>query len=164
MGSVYTVMNRLFLFCVILLLTLSCSDDDSPKEVDTSVVYFEVAEVTLVRGDSYLLPLRDPVDVQQARTLLSQGTTKIVVAEINKKQGDKIIYNKDLDNNRAWSWYVSDFIEFADFTIEILDANPEWVEENYDEWVRITKGDNGKGRIGFWNYAIVREVPLTEIQ
>jgi hypothetical protein len=154
---------RLLKLFLIVVLFATCKDDDK-RELDRSVVYFEVAEVDPVHGDSYLLPLRNADDIAAARQMLEEGEQKLIVAEISNVQADKVIVNKDINNNRKWSWYVSNFIEFTDMTIEIYDGWPEYVEENYDEWVRITKGENGKGRIGFWNYTIKREVPFSELE
>jgi hypothetical protein len=152
-------------FIVALLLCLSCADEDKKNPViDPSYVYFQVAEITPTHGDSYILPLKDPAAIAQARELIQSGQTQIVVAEISKDENENYSINKDLKNNRVWSWHVSGFLGFADNTIEIYDGWPEYVEENYDEWVEITKGENGKGRIGFWNYTVVREISAAELQ
>jgi hypothetical protein len=151
---------------IFLVGCIGCSNerDHDSKPIDLGVTYFLVAETTPDHSDSFLLPLRNPADIETARTLITTGESKIVLAEISKTTGDKIVFNKDLANNRMWSWYVSDFLGFVDTTIEIYDGWPEYVEENYTEWVNTTKGENGNGRIGFWNYRVVREVALDEIK
>jgi hypothetical protein len=143
-----------------LLSLLSCSDS---KENTPEVVYFLVAETEVVHGDSYILPLTKPADIQQARQLIANQESKIVVAEISKGPADPYPVNRDLTHPRTWSWHVSEFIGFADIGIEILDGWPTYVEDHYDEWVAITKGPNGKGRIGFWSYTVVREIEPLEL-
>jgi hypothetical protein len=148
-----------------LLVLFSCGSDEKSVlfKPDPDTVYFEVGENSLVHRDSYLLPLSDPADIEAARASIQNGESKIVIAEISRITNPATQLNFDFGHNRKWSWYVSDFLQFTDFSIEILDGWPEYVEENYDEFVNVTKGDNGKGRIGFWNYSIKREVSHDEL-
>jgi hypothetical protein len=95
--------------------------------------------------------------------MILEGESPIVVASISRNDNDHYSLNKDIPNNRKWSWHITEFHGFADNTIEILDGWPEYVEENYSDWVKTTKGDDGKGRIGFWSYTLVREVSYEEL-
>ena len=153
------------LFLVLVVACVSCQRDEESAEFkpDPTAVYFLVGELSPVHGDSYLLALNDEEDIEAAREIISTGESKIILAEISRITDRRSQLNIDLNNGRRWSWYVSHFHEFADFTIEILDGWPGYVEDNYEEWVDVTKGDNGKGRIGFWNYTIKREVNPTEL-
>jgi hypothetical protein len=146
-----------------LLSLLSCSDK---KEDTPEVVYFLVAETEAVHGDSYILPLTKPADILQARQLIANHESKIIAAEISKDPADPYPVNRDLTQPqpRPWSWHVTEFLGFADMGIEILDGWPTYVEDHYDEWVATTKGPNGKGRIGFWNYTVVREIGALELK
>lgn len=106
-------------------------------------------------GDSYVLPLSNPDDVSYARRLISEGPDiggAIAVARI-EKGGDGI--NRDLLAAGApeWSWHVTEFMGFADFTVEILDGWPGFVEQDVDAWMQ-----NTGGFVGFWNYTVVAEV------
>jgi hypothetical protein len=141
-----------------------CKDEGKETTApDPALVYFVVAEVNPVHGDSYILPLKNEADIAQARQMILDGESPIVVAEISKNDNDHYSLNKDIDNNRKWSWHITEFLGFADNTIEIYDGWPEYVEENYTDWVKTTKGENGKGRIGFWSYTLVREVSYEEL-
>lgn len=125
-----------------------------------SVTYFLVAERgALTHGDSYILPLADPRDIEMARAIIA-GTqpAKIVVAKIMPGSSAGAYTNKDLIGKRTWNWHIVAFEGFADNTIEILDGWPGYVDANLDEWIRITGG-----RIGFWDYTVKREVPPTEM-
>jgi hypothetical protein len=143
-----------------LLSLLSCTDE---KDGTPEVVYFLVAEVEAVHGDSYILPLTKPADILQARQLIANHESKIVIAEISKGPAAPYPVNRDLLQPRTWSWHVTEFIGFADIGAEILDGWPTYVEDHYDEWVATTKGPNGKGRIGFWSYTVVREIEPLEL-
>jgi hypothetical protein len=158
-------MRQLIILGALAVLLGSCnSDNDVLKfKPDPESVYFEVGEINPVHGDSYLIALNKQEDIDAARNIITTGESKILIAEISRVTNKAEQYNIDLNNNREWSWYVSDFIEFTDFSIEILDGWPGYVEENFDEWVQVTKGDNGKGRIGFWSYTIKREVTHGEL-
>lgn len=152
-------------FLLLTLIIVGCDDSDNedPLSPDPSLVYFLVGEVTAAHGESFILPLKDAHAISRARQLIENKQTQIVVAEITRDKRDNYSLNKDMMNDQTWSWHVSTFLDFADNTIEILDGWPGYVEENYEEWVNQTKGVNGKGRIGFWNYTVIREVSKEEL-
>ena len=109
-----------------------------------------------IHGDLYVLPLDDMNDILHARNLIQFGFAigaPIAVAEI-AKGADGI--NRDLLSAGApeWSWHVTGFLGFVDYTIEILDGWPSFVESNVDGWI-----DNTGGFVGFWSYTVVAEVP-----
>ena len=123
-----------------------------------STVYFQVAEFQLpyYRNDSYVLPLSDPQDIAYARGLIGTGPpigfSRIVVADI-EAGSDGI--NRDFRAPGAplWSWHVIEFIGFADYTAEILDGCPTYIEQEYKE-----KPPGTRGSIGFWSYTVVAEL------
>lgn len=123
--------------------------------------YFIVGERDPVHGDSYVIRLTKPAHIAHARALISHPnitSAPIVVASIDRGPGD--IPNQDYLNGGApWSWHVSEFQGFADFTIEILDGWPTYVEQNLDEWI-----ENTGGQIGFWTYTIIQEVTLDDLR
>lgn len=120
-------------------------------------VRFLVAEPEGERahGDSYVLTLEDPDAIAHARDLIAQGPSAgmpIVVARI-AAGSDGI--NRDLlaAGEPLWSWHVTEFEQFADITIEILDGWPSFVEQDVGGWIA-----NTGGRIGFWSYTVVQEL------
>jgi hypothetical protein len=123
--------------------------------------YFVIGEREPFHGDSYVIMLTDPGDIAHARALIrrpDQTESPILVAAIERGPGD--LPNQDYLNGGApWSWHVSEFQGFADFTIEILDGWPTYVEENLDDWFA-----NTGGHIGFWTYTVVREVSLEDLR
>lgn len=157
-------MRKIIWSLVLLFLLSGCEDDDKNPTPDPSFVYFKVGEINPHHNDSFILALKEPADIAQAREMIADPQKRmIVVAEITKNKSVNYYLNKDLNQNKKWSWHVAAFLGFADNTIEILDGNPTYVENNYDEWVNITKGENGNGRIGFWNYSIHSEVDKDEL-
>jgi hypothetical protein len=54
----------------------------------------------------------------------------------------------------AWNWHVTEFVGFADNTIEVLDGWPSDVERDVPAWI----GNTG-GMVGFWSYTVVEELP-----
>ena len=146
-----------------LIALLACETESDPTP-DPSFVYFLVGEIDPVRNESYILALKDPDDIAEAREIIaSSDDEKLVLAKITKSKSDNFYLNKDLTTGEKWSWHISSFEGFVDFTIEIYDGWPSYVEENYEEWVDNTKGSNGKGIIGFWNYTLKREVDKSEL-
>ena len=119
-------------------------------------VHFLIAERPgeEVHRDSYVLPLTNPDDVSHARRLISEGPGiggAIAVAQIAAGTDG---VNRDLRAPEAppWSWHVTEFSGFADFTVEILDGWPGFVEQDVDGWI-----ENTGGAIGFWSYTVVAE-------
>ncbi len=128
-----------------------------------AATYFIVGEFpgTESRGDSYILPLYQPDDIAHARDLILNGPQiggPLVVAEI-MAGSDGINRNWGAPGVPVWSWHVTQFIEFGDFTIEILDGSPTMVEENIEWWIGETStGAPDVGRIGFWGYTVIGEL------
>jgi hypothetical protein len=150
---------------LVSLFLTSCHTDEPNLTPNPDFVYFLVGETNDSNGDSYILPLLDPADIATARAIIADPTkSQIILAEITKNKNVNYYVNKDLEGNKRLSWHVAEFLGFVDFTIEIYDGWPTYVEENYEEWVRITKGTNGNGRIGFWDYTIIREVDASELE
>ena len=110
------------------------------------------------RGDSYVLPLSDPEDIAHARALIADGPSiggAIVVARV-APGFDGINRNIKAQDMPPWSWHVTEFEEFADQTVEILDGNPTLVEEDVEFWM-----ENTGGRVGFWGYTVTAELEST---
>lgn len=139
------------LWAAIVLVTLAAHAQADP-------ILFLVAEPEgqIDHGDSYVLPLEAPEDVAHARALIEQGPaagTSIAVATI-AAGADGV--NRDLraPGAPAWSWHVTGFDGFADFTAEVLDGWPGEVERDVDAWIA-----NTNGAVGFWSYTVVEELP-----
>ena len=139
---------------VLVLLGIFCA-----ASARGELVYFQVAELPghETHHDSFLLPLSDPADIAHARDLISLGPDQagetIVFADI-AAGADRI--NRDLlaADQRLWSWHVTQFEGFGDLGIELLDGWPSFVEQDVTGWIQ-----NTKGKIGFWNYTVVSELP-----
>jgi hypothetical protein len=150
---------------IFLILFFSCNPDTEFEPVpNPDFVYFLVEDPAGGNNDSYILPLVNPEHIAQARAMIADpANVKIVLAEITKDPRINYYRNKDLLNNKNWSWHVAEFLGFYDTTIEIYDGWPQYVEDNYTEWVKNTKGSGSRGIIGFWSYYITREVPASEL-
>jgi hypothetical protein len=129
----------------------------APASAPADPIHFVVAERpgTAVHGDSFVLALTDPAHVEHARRLIAEGPAagpSIVLARI-APGADGV--NRDLRAPGAppWSWHVAEFKGFVDFSAEVLDGWPTFVEQDVPGWVANTGGD-----IGFWNYTVVAEV------
>lgn len=133
----------------------------APSSKPDPIVYYLVAERTPVHGDSYIVPITNAADIATADNIIN-GTApaQIVVANIDYGSGRGQYKNMDLldPNKRVWSWHVTSFQNFADFTAEILDGYPTYVEENLDQWMQ-----NTNGAVGFWSYTVIRRVATSEM-
>jgi hypothetical protein len=125
---------------------------------DAATVQFVVAERpgNVVHGDSYILPLSDPDDIAHARALIYTDLgilPSIAVANV-AAGADGVNRDWQAPGRPEWSWHVTGFQGFFDFTAEILDGWPSFVEQDVPGWIA-----NTGGQIGFWNYTVVAELP-----
>ncbi len=106
--------------------------------------------------DSYILPLSDPGDMTHAQALIDQGPAgagaAIVIAKISPGS-DGINVDLNQPGHPSWSWHVTEFVEFADMSIELYDGWPQFVESDVPGWMA-----NTNGTIGFWSYTVVADV------
>ena len=115
--------------------------------------YFQVSRfVTSGQPDqAYVLPLEDPSDIAHAKQLIAKGPSvgsPLVVAKI--AEGSDAINRDTLATGEPfWSWHVTQFQGFADFTIELCDGNPQFVENDVAGWIA-----NTGGQICFWSYTV----------
>lgn len=146
---IYRSRHAYAVFACVGLLTSTAS---------AGTAYFVVAERPEVaeHRDSYVLPLSDPDHIAHARDLIRRGPEAagepIVVAKISPG-ADGINRDHLAVGAPEWNWHVSDVEGFADFTIELIDANPTYVRQNLSEWI-----DDTGGSIGFWSYTVVSEL------
>jgi len=143
-----------------LLLAALCAAAISmqPAPAPAEIIYFLVGEWPgqEVYHDSYVLPLEDPTAIAHARDLITLGPEvagdPIVVAQI-AAGADGINRDWLAPGHPEWSWHVTQFDTFAFATIEILDGNPQLVEDDVDGWIQ-----NTNGYIGFWGYTVIDEL------
>jgi PKD repeat protein len=125
-------------------------------EGEVQPVYFIMSDIAVPEHGSYLLPLTDPDDIAHARSIVESpesASAGIAVAYIEFGTGDGFISNHDpYHPDKVWSWHVSEFIEFADMTVEVYDGWADFVEDDVNGWIA-----NTGGRIGFWAYRPVAE-------
>lgn len=137
----------------LILLLLFCLS----SQASAAPVYFVVSEInpSAGHGDSYLLPLEDATDIAHARDLILNGPSigsSIVVAHIASGT-DGVNRNVLEPGEPLWSWHVDQFSGFGDFTAEVLDGWPGFVEQDVNGWI-----NNTNGYIGFWSYTVTAEL------
>ncbi|MEO6434243.1 MAG: hypothetical protein ABIP55_00575 [Tepidisphaeraceae bacterium] len=122
-------------------------------------VFFVVSETPsdVVHGDAYVVPLTEDADIAHARDLIARGPVAagapIVVARI-AAGADGINRNISAPGQPNWSWHVTQFEQFADITIEVLDGWPGFIEADVPGWIQ-----NTNGAVGLWTYTITSELP-----
>jgi hypothetical protein len=129
-----------------------------PSLTHAATVHFLVAEQPeeVVHGDSYVLPLNDPADIAHARSLITApaGTLPSIAIAKVAPGADGINRDHRAAGTPAWNWHVTEFESFADFSAEILDGWPTFVEQDVPGWMA-----NTNRTIGFWSYTVVAELP-----
>lgn len=61
--------------------------------------------------------------------------------------------------NKKWSWHIiPETVDLVDSATEVCDAEPLYVEENLDAWIKSTKNPMAVGYYCPWNAEIVAEI------
>lgn len=110
-------------------------------------------------NESFVVPLDDAKLINQSlEQIANPDKARLFVARIGKSLSGT---NRDLlsPQKAPWSWEVLEAQNYADFAHISCDGSPSVVEERLKDWIQ-----NTGGTICFWNYRVVREVPLTEIR
>ncbi len=106
---------------------------------------------------SYVFHSHDPRLIAEARKEINNPELrKILFGRIEQGHGE---FNRDLLNplHNAWSWHISEVLEFGTFASQSCDGSPAIVEDNVNSWMV------HPGVICFWNYKILRELTPSEI-
>lgn len=139
---------------LLTLLLALCTALPVARAADDTV-WFVVAETEEHTGESFLLPLRDPAAIAEARAFLADpdsGVGSIAVARI-AAGGDG--FNRDVrdEGEPLWSWHVTGFVGFQDLAIEICDGWPGYIEQDPARFIA-----NTDGLLCLWGYQVVAEL------
>jgi hypothetical protein len=126
-------------------------------EARAEFISFLIAERPgrITHGDSFVLRLNNPAEIAHARELIAAGPDvggAIILARI-APGADGINRDDRAPGAPQWSWHVTEFLGFADASIEVYDGWPTFVERDVPGWMA-----NTGGTIGFWNYTVVAEL------
>jgi hypothetical protein len=103
-------------FILVAVLLAACSDAEAPG-AEGVVVTFRVAG-----SEEYRIRLTDPADIEIARQLLAGEEAPGIP--------NGVVVRGEADVNEGYSWHIDpDSVEFADFTAEVCDGLPSYVEE-----------------------------------
>ncbi len=155
-----TQMNRILLLLVFSATLFSCDTTESKPDL-SEYTFFKVGESVPDKGESFIIALKDSVDISLARKIISDpdnSPDKIVLAKIVRQDGNEDFLNIDLNSNTTWSWKIEVFMGFVSSSIEIYDGWPGYIEEDIDRWFNNTSDDPDSGIIGFWGYTVVEEI------
>lgn len=121
-----------------------------------TTAYFVVARPNMypLLGDSYILPLADPDDIEFARLLAANGGGNMIVVAMVTPGSDGINRDVVAPGEPLWSWHVSRFDTFATATIELCDGNPTFTETSAQNWP-----PGHEEMICYWNFRVMDEIP-----
>lgn len=133
-----------------------------PAKSETAVFVVTELASPCFHCDSFLLPLTDPQQIAAARTLVANGPgggvgTIPVVTIAAGSDG----LNRDMlaAGEPLWNWHVTGFSGFAEFTIELCDGWPGFVEPDPAGFIA-----NTGGQFCPWSYSVTAEVlPAAEV-
>ncbi|MCX7607352.1 MAG: hypothetical protein N2170_08845 [Bacteroidia bacterium] len=138
---------RLFAFLWgVISIFLACKRKERPTTSSYTYADFEVQ----VEADCFILRLREPSLIAEARAMLRDTTLrKIPIGPLRRGDGG---FNRCA--GRQWGWHVlPDSVSFAEMAIELCDGLPSHVEGDISYWVDTV------GRYCPWGARIVREIP-----
>ena len=143
-------MNRSYFFILFLLVFFACSEDDMT----------DLCEMNIPSGTRYFEFFHESTGDMFVAWTANTQVLQVVDEQLGLPENERTqhINGKILRDehscgfNGNWSWYFdpADWA-LADFSIELCDGNPQYVEENLDEYVRT-------GRYCPWGSTISREI------
>ena len=143
--------NHQFLLVLSLgIFAVSCQKDSNPilecsPNISANTRFFEF---TNDRGQTFIAWTTDTVVINQVLIQLS-----LSLDLRNQHMNGKILEAPEgCKFNQDWSWYFApgDWA-LADASIEVCDGDPQFVEENLDEYIRI-------GRYCPWGSIVLQEI------
>jgi len=125
--------------------------------------YFISAEPDFaqVYDDSVVVPLTGPDHIEHARDLILTAPTagaSVFFSEISASGNGTHRDVRD-PGTPAWSWHVSRVRGFGDVGTELIGSWPSYVEKNRVRWFDDPGVTPETGKIGFWSYTVVSELP-----
>ena len=142
--------NHLWLLLSIGLLAISCKKDPVPGpecnfQIDSEARFFEFITE---RGQTFQAWTTDTTVINQvlAQVALPQN-------ERNQHINGAILKNPEgCALNQEWSWYFDPTgWAITEVSIELCDGDPQYVEDNLDEYIRI-------GGYCPWSSVVLREI------
>src|SRR5438128_2002058 len=118
------------------LLLYSCSLGWILVQSQAEVAYFLVAGRSTYYKDSYVLPMSKTENITEARRQLKElpiADRLIAIARITAG-ADGINRNHVVPGKPAWTWHVTEFIQFSEGGVELLDGSPSLVEQRITNW------------------------------
>jgi hypothetical protein len=111
------------------LLLVACAPTPAPA-TPTPALQGGVLATFDVVGDTFRVWVTNPATVEQLLALQAgESTAAIPNGRIRAGAGAG-------DHNAPWSWHLDpEDIEMADFTIEVCDGEPSYVEANLGEFI-----------------------------
>jgi len=148
---------RHFLDLIVFLGLVGAIPFASSAETRLFVVAEIFAPAFCFHCDSFVLPLSDPADIADARTLISEGpggsvgSIPVMVLTVGSdgENRDVLAIGQPL-----WSWHVTSFSGFAEITIELCDGWPGFIEQNPAAFLA-----NTGGQFCPWAYTVIAELP-----
>jgi hypothetical protein len=144
-------MIRLTLILILALIISSCSEDDA-EPVDCPEVTAETRFFEFQHESSQVLFIAWTDDESVLNGVDAQ--LELPLSERNQHINGRILRNDtNCPVNFEWSWHFdpNDW-SLAEQSIELCDGNPQYVEDNLDEYVRT-------GRYCPWGSVVFREIP-----
>lgn len=122
---------------------------------DPGTAYFLAADEDL--SQSYIVPLRDPALIEQARRIVATQSPRIIVAEVEpveRASDNRDFLSKD---SAPWSWRVSNVLGFSQLASQECSGSPGMIEDFKESWMPGPRG------ICFWSFHLKLELSPAEV-
>lgn len=119
------IATKVSLLLVLVVSAIGC-DSTSIQEDDAPVFVIGAAG-----GETFRVKINDPVIAAEAERLLKEDVNKIVHGRLLEGDGGF---------NAPYKWHLDpDQITFPDFSIELCDGRPSYIEDDLDYWINNVK-------------------------
>lgn len=134
---------------ITLILLISCNKEDTNPacnyEAANGSRFFEFQASD---GHTFIAWTNDTMVIQKVEAQLA-----LEPAQRNMHiNGEILEMPANCDLNKSWSWYFNpEDWDLADISIEVCDGNPQYVEDNLDDFIQI-------GRYCPWSSTVSKEI------
>lgn len=106
--------------------------------------------------ESYIVRLSSPEQIAEARNIIREKKSRIIIGEIALGHGG---FNRDMNDEfkSPYSWHFKNISSFAELASDACNGDPAKLEMNLTDWLE------NNPYACFWPYRLIKEIPESSI-
>lgn len=147
-------MKRIGILLLAVCVTLSLHAKEAPQATK-GYANFIVRVMGGTEDAQKTFVIRIPGDKKE---LIDQARAKIYNSD-HRQVVIGTLADGNAGYNKGWSWHIiPETIDLVDTATEVCDAEPSYVEDNLDAWIKSKSNPNAVGYYCPWNAEIIAEI------